>query len=206
MERKIEGANGEGQENRELCLRQLESEEITQVYEICMRRDFPESELKPLSAIRQMLEAGIYDCLGLFEDTRLMAYGFFVTDWQRGILLLDYLAVCEPWRGMGYGGKCLDRIRDFYKGEKGILLECESLESGQDQEERFLRERRIRFYLDNGCVRTQVRSLLFGVEYEILYMPLAEERVDGAGELENLYRKMMPGDRYERYVGGIWRG
>ena len=206
MERKIEGANGEGQENRELCLRQLESEEITQVYEICMRKDFPESELKPLSAIRQMLEAGIYDCLGLFEDTRLMAYGFFVTDWQRGILLLDYLAVCEPWRGMGYGGKCLDRIRDFYKGEKGILLECESLESGQDQEERFLRERRIRFYLDNGCVRTQVRSLLFGVEYEILYMPLAEERVDGAGELENLYRKMMTGDRYERYVGGIWRG
>ena len=131
MERKIEGANGEGQENRELCLRQLESEEITQVYEICMRKDFPESELKPLSAIRQMLEAGIYDCLGLFEDTRLMAYGFFVTDWQRGILLVDYLAVCEPWRGMGYGGNAWTGYGIFTRGKKGFCWNVKAWRAGR---------------------------------------------------------------------------
>ena len=85
------------------------------------------------------------------------------------------------------------------------MLECESLESAQSEEEKLLRERRIRFYLENGCVRTKLRSLLFGVEYEILYMPLTEETADGAKELENLYRKIMPGDWYEKYMGGIWR-
>lgn len=202
----MEGKNENSPEGRGLCLRKMESEEVAQVYEDCMRRDFPQNELKPLSAIQRMLKMGMYDCLGLYEDNRLRAYGFFVTDRQRRVLLLDYLAVRELCRGMGYGGKCLERIRDFYKGEKGILLECESLESAQDEEERLLRERRIRFYLGNGCVQTKVRSLLFGVEYEILYMPLSEETADWAEELEGLYRKMMPGDWYDKYVGGIWRG
>ena len=205
MEWNKEHKNENRQERGKLCLQRMEAEEVVHVYENYMRRDFPKNELKPLSAIQRMLDEGMYDCLGLYEDNRLMAYGFFVTDKKRGVFLLDYLAVSELCRGMGYGGKCLERIREFYKREKGILLECESLESAQSEEEKLLRERRIRVYLENGCVRTKLRSLLFGVEYEILYMPLTEETADGAKELENLYRKIMPGDWYEKYMGGIWR-
>ena len=49
-------------------------------------------------------------------------------------------------------------------------------------------------------MRTAVRSQLFGVEFEILYLPLREEKADVKGELERLYRKMLPGSAYEKHV------
>ena len=199
-------------------LRKMGPQEVAAVYEGHMRKDFPASELKPLSSIRRMQAEGIYDCLGFYEGDVLVAYAFFVADRGRGYLLLDYLAVCGPYRGGGYGSRCLEKIKGFYKEENGILLECESRKSAKGEAELTERERRIRFYLRNGCVETGVMSLLFGVEFEILYLakkndtsPTAEgfRKTDGAGqsnvagELERLYRKMLPENIYEKQVR-IW--
>ncbi len=85
MEWNKEHKNENRQERGKLCLQRMEAEEVVQVYENYMRRDFPKNELKPLSAIQRMLDRGMYDCLGLYEDNRLMAYGFFVTDKKRGL-------------------------------------------------------------------------------------------------------------------------
>ena len=54
-----------------------------------------------------------------------------------------------------------------------------------------------------GCVRSGVRSRVFGVDFEIIYLPLSERQVDVSGELERLYRLMLSEDRYERWVR-IW--
>lgn len=187
----------------ELYLHKMGPEEAGHVYETYMRKDFPKNELKPLTAIQNMMDKDMYDCLGLYEKDSLRAYAFFVTDRKSGSLLLDYLAVCEPYRGSGLGSLCLGKIREFYKEDNGILLECESLESAGNEEEMQVRERRIRFYQENGCIRTGISSQVFGVEFEILYMPLKEGKADTERELERLYRKMMPGEMFEKYVGRI---
>ena len=80
------------------------------------------------------------------------------------------------------------------------MLECESLETAADEKERRLRRRRIRFYERNGCVLTGVKARVFGVEFDILYLPLMERQVDGARELEGLYRKMLPDEIYKKQV------
>ena len=190
-------------ENQKQEFRGLEAEEIAEVYEKRMKRDFPKSELKPLTAIIHMWEKGSYDCLGFYEEDRMTAYAFSVKDPEKGYLLLDYLAVCEEWRGDGHGSRCLEELRRFYRQKKGILLECESLESAKNESEIALRTRRIRFYEKNGCVRSGVRSRVFGVDFDILYLPLTKRQVDVSGELERLYRLMLSEDRYERWVR-IW--
>lgn len=184
--------------------RELNAEEIAEVYTKYMEKDFPKSELKPLSAIMAMKRRGIYDCLGLFEEGKLRAYAFFAADQKREYMLLDYLAVCESYRGGGYGSRCLQKIREFYGGRKGVLLECESVDSTEDEKERQVRERRIHFYIKNGCVTTETRSLLFGVEFEILYLPLEDRKINGSKELKRLYQNMFSEEIYDRHVK-IWR-
>lgn len=182
----------------------LEAGEIAQVYENHMKRDFPESELKPLAAIMYMIDRGIYDCLGFFRDGEMRAYIFSVIDRERGFVLLDYLAVCEGGRGKGQGSLCIGHLQSFYREKKGLLLECESIESAENNEESDIRRRRIRFYEKNGCISTGVKALVFGVEYEILYLPLSQQQTDGALEMEHLYRTMLPDPVYEKRVR-IWR-
>lgn len=190
-------------ENQKQRLRELEAGEIAEVYEKQMKRDFPKSELKPLAAILYMWEKGSYDCLGFYEEDRMTAYAFSVKDVEKEYLLLDYLAVCEECRGAGNGSRCLKELSRFYRKQKGILLECESLESTKSTSEIELRTRRIRFYERNGCVRSGVCSRVFGVDFEILYLPLLERDAHVADELERLYRLMLPEDKYERWVR-IW--
>ncbi len=181
-------------------LQKMEEEEIRNVYEIHMKKDFPPDELKPLKAIFAMLERGFYDCFGFYEEGKLKAYAFFVIHPQWEVGLLDYLAVCEPYRGSGIGGKCLRAVKDYYKDKKGILLECESVDSGGDPQEIKIREQRIRFYERNGCRKTDVKSRLFGVEYTILYMPFHNQEIQALEELERVYREMFPEKTYEKQV------
>lgn len=189
-------------ENQTQELRRLGDREITEVYEKYMQRDFPRSELKPLAAITRMRKQGIYDCLGFYEGGQMTAYAFSVTD-QEGYLLLDYLAACEDCRGRGHGSRCLNEMKRFYAEKKGLLLECESLESTNEKSELAVRTRRIRFYERGGCMRTGMKSQLFGVEFEILYLPLREADADVKSELERLYRMMFPDSVYEKHAR-VW--
>ena len=45
-----------------------------------------------------------------------------------------------------------------------------------------------------------MKARVFGVEFDILYLPLMERQVDGARELEGLYRKMLPDEIYKKQV------
>ncbi|GEM_PF-72541 len=173
-------------------IKTLDLTQITWVYETYMVTDFPKEELKPLKAIVWMLEKGIYDCLGLYQQEELVSYAFFVKNEERGTLLLDYLAVTPQYRASGVGSIFMEKMRSHYADRRAILLECESECTSPDEEQRQIRKRRIQFYLRNGCVRGRVKSFLYDVEYEILCLNLNEEQIDMAAELEALYRLMFP--------------
>ncbi|NBH72904.1 GNAT family N-acetyltransferase [Clostridiaceae bacterium] len=187
-------------QNQKQGLERLESNEAAEIYEKQMRRDFPENELKPWAMIARMERQGAYDCLGFYEEGQMAAYAFSVVDRERGYVLLDYLAVREGCRGKGYGSRCLQEMKRFYKNQKGLFLECEDPGSAEDGAEIEMRRRRIRFYENAGCERTQVSARLFGVSFEILYLPLAHRGADVAEELKKLYQMMLPGPMYEKHA------
>lgn len=184
-------------------LRELSTLQIIFVYNTYMKEDFPPEELKPLKAILDMMDRGIYECLGLYEDSEFMAYAFFVRNRERRTLLLDYLAVCPQHRSGGYGSAFLEQMKVYYREENALILECESERTAQDEEQRHIRRRRIDFYKRNGCRATRTKAYLFHVEYDILWLPLALEKVDAAVEIYALYGCMFPPAVFEKHAR-IW--
>lgn len=185
-------------------IRELDERQIEAVYETCMRVDFPKDELKPLWIIMDMRAKGAYDCLGLFEGERLLAYAYIVKGRKQDYLLLDYLAVCAPCRSQGMGSRMMAMLREWYREKNGIFLECECLRTSVDEKQMKIRRRRQNFYLQNGCTATGVKALVYGVEYDIFYVPLKSESPEYDVKLDILYREMFS-EKVRKNLVRIWK-
>lgn len=186
-----------------LEIRELDVSQIEEVYETYMRADFPKNELRPLQVIINMRAKGAYDCLGLFDGGNLTAYAYMVKGMAEDYVLLDYLAVCGPYRDRGIGSRLLVMLREWYREKKGIFLECECLRTSADEMQKNMRRRRQDFYLKNGCASTSVKALVYGVEYDIFYIPLKKQQTEYAAQLDGLYRELFSGQVRKKYVK-IW--
>lgn len=186
-----------------LRVRRLDQVEVRQIYGTFMQEDFPKNEMKPLERILEMVEDNIYECTGLFAEGGLVAYAFFVKAEESGYYLLDYLAVNKECRGKGYGGRYLELMRYYFKYCNGIFLECESESvlgewTPENHTTAVQRKKRIQFYRKNGVILTNIKSILFGVEFSVLYYPVkVRTGADWYGELENLYRTLLPGPVFD---------
>lgn len=180
-------------------LKQLELNELSEIYSHYGPLYFPPDELKPLSSVKALWNRGIYEAFGLYsQDETLLAYACFVRTPEPESALLDYYAVLEGYRSGGIGGGFLKLLREHYRALSGIFIETEEPSSAAFDGELSVRSRRIGFYQRNGCLDTGVKSRLFGVDYRILYLPCgggeapAAERGSGsyAEELGLLYQAM----------------
>lgn len=177
-------------------IRELNLQEMEGIYASRMAEDFPPNELRPFCSIRQLTQAGLYYSFGCYENG-LAGYAAFAVAKEKDALLLDYYAVDAARRGQGIGTRFLPRLREAVKplGAAYVLIEAESLESAQAPAQTEERARRIRFYEGCGCRRTQVYSWLFGVEYQILVLPL-DGRVPEDAQVEaalgKVYQTIVP--------------
>lgn len=166
----------------------LTPEEIIAIYGKWGPEHFPESELKPLSSVRMLLERGQYSGYGLYDGSDepgggLLGYALLMHDKNKGKMLLDYYAFLDEHRCKGLGSVFLHEIRrqnDF----PGCFIECEAPETAESDAQEKLRERRIGFYERNGALLTQVRAQLFGVTYRMLVLsPLNQELSEGNSDM-----------------------
>ena len=176
-------------------IRLLERSQFGEIYEEQMKGDFAADELKPLAMIYEMYDRGIYAGYGLYEGAELLGYALFVVG-DYPCALLDYLAICRGCRNVGLGTTFLTGLREVLAAEgkapAGIVLESERPEAGKDEADRELRRHRLGFYERNGFVRTELKCVLFGVEFTIMYRP-AVCTLDEHGvylELKRLYQAM----------------
>lgn len=133
-------------------LRPLLPEELETWYRQELCTAFPPCEQKPLSAIRELMDQGRYELLGLYDGPLLQGYA---TLWScpeyPGYVLLDYLGVTAARRNGGLGGTLLALLRERFRDGSVLIVEAEAPDSGGPAEERPLRERRLSFYRRNGC-------------------------------------------------------
>lgn len=185
-----------------LTLRPLSDAQMRLLYGHQMRRDFPESELKPLASILRMRHAGVYDVLGAHDGGTMVAYALVYHPIEGRVLLLDYLAVEPECRGRGIGTALLDALKAYYAGQADVLLiECERPKAAPDEKQA---RKRIRFYEGSGARLTSARVWLFEVEYSIMALPCGgaafPEETDWAQAILSLYRQMLEPDAYARSV------
>ena len=181
-------------------LSKLNGQQLSQLYEAQLREDFPPSELKPLKAMLELMEAGRYQALGLWEEDQLLGYALMWREPGVPFALLDYLGTLPGVRNRGLGGQMLDLLADYYREERGIFGEAESDEGG-DPADRDLRRRRLGFYLRNGFRYGGYDCALFGVHYQALIRGRADVSPEELLEVhQRFYRSRFPARIYERFV------
>lgn len=209
--------------------KKLTEEELTKTYHTYMKQDFPASELKPLNHILRSMEEGFGFTLGIYGEEELEGYAVFILCEETRCALLDYFAILKDKRGGGLR-HCAFALMETYMKEnlpwiEALYIESERVSAAEDEKQRRIRERRIAFYLSCGCEMTALRSVLFGVEYSVLYKPFGKhtreegverteetglEQIAGAGAerghrpsreaLDALYKKMFKPEHYARCV------
>lgn len=176
--------------------KKLSLEEARTIYIGCAHRDFPSNELKPFSMIEHLHSNGCYECFGFYrqEDDILCAYAFMMADTDTNMLLLDYFAVCEEFRGKGYGTAVLEKLKQDFTTWNGIIFEVEDDDTAESEEEALIRRGRIAFYEKSGVVMTKEKSHAFGVDYKLMMMNLADRAAgEQAGDkITSVYKKMLP--------------
>ena len=78
----------------------------------------------------------------------------------------------------------------------------ELMEKAESEEERITRCRRISFYEKCGLCMSDVKILLFGVEYSMMYWNLSEKETEQEiiSVMQSLYKKSLPRPIYEKML------
>ena len=202
-----------------MIMRELSAEELTGLYEAYMREDFPQDELKPLQVLLDKQAEGISRVYGWFaqgqdETSRerlsgLRAYAILMQPEYREpygqdlYVLLDYYAVCSGYRDQGIGSVCLRELM-HHVDCKGVLYEVEDPDSSETEEERTIREKRIRFYERIGCRWIQgIRANVFGVEFRLLLWNREGQTIppqEMKDAMTRVYRQMLPEEIFRQQI------
>lgn len=183
-------------------LRKANFEELHLFYD-WMKKQFHPGELKSLPRIEQMCLREQYCAYGLWDDSELIAYALMAntSSVEDRVYLLDYYAVLPQYQDVGWGSRFLEMLRANLRGD-AIILEVEDPDYAPDEEEREHWQRRIRFYEKNGCVHTPVKLNLYGFDYTIMQLPIAQRlyHVKVRSALEEIYHVFSPPEMYAKYV------
>ena len=178
-----------------LTWRLLTAEELTRVYLNEMRRDFPPTELKPLSMVLNSEAVGDSHTWGVYDGETLVAYLLMVRPRGATVSQLDYFAVLPACRAAGLGAKLLAALPGKEAGADAILIEAELPEKADDPA---MAVRRLGFYARCGAVDTGWTEKLFGASwFRVLTLAAPGQQPMGA---EDACRALA--DCYRRVIGG----
>ena len=181
--------------------RRLTEKELTDVYLNEMRRDFPPSELKPLSMILNSEAAGTAHTWGVFDGETLTAYLLMVRPAGSRVSQLDYFAVLPAYRASGLGAELLAQLPEYEKGAEVILIEAECPDKAEDEA---MAVRRLGFYARCGARDTGFTEHLFDAWFRILVLPcpavgtFADRQAMDA--LVDCYRRTISETQWSKYV------
>lgn len=182
-------------------IREMSKEQLDNLYEEHLVCDFPKEELKPLSLLQSYMDKEQYTVYGMYEEEALLAYAMFVHLEGQNISLLDYFACNRKNRSNGYGTKMLKMLHEAADVE-GFIIEVESVRTASNEAEVTIRERRIAFYERNGLRRTNIRTCVYGVEFEILYLPVNMDIEDSVlyKNIEKIYIQMFTKENFDQHI------
>lgn len=187
-----------------LTIEKMSLDTLLSVYVTYGPQFFPPDELKPSATIKRLFEDGLYCGYGIYlPENTLCGFALFVSSPALKGALLDYYAVLPEYRNYGFGGKVLSLLSAAFSEADGIYIESENPDFAQNKDELTLQTRRIGFYERNGALKTGLKSFLFGVHYEVLYLECKKHSADLQTHYENvdaIYRTMFSEKHYKADV------
>ena len=178
----------------------LSKEEVTSLYYSRMQNDFIENELKPLWVIRNAIDEGKYEPLGLYDGAALLGYVFLVK--KDRDYLVDYLAIFPDARNKGNGSETLRLLGNYLSDVAMVILEVEDPTFAENEEQKSIQKRRIEFYKRNGWVDTGLRVKCFSVPFMVLKQKNCRDMdCNGLWEIyQAFYRSILPEEMFENNI------
>ena len=180
--------------------KKLTADELTRVYLDEMRRDFPPSELKPLSMILNSEAVGMAHTWGVFEGETLVSYLLMVRPMGCEVSQLDYFSVLPAYRSTGIGARLLAALPAHEEGAKAILIEAECPEKAEDEA---MAVRRLGFYARCGAQDVGGTVHLFDAGFRVLGLPFGARTPDAETTVQGLVdccRRAMGEPQWRKYV------
>lgn len=149
-------------------IRKLEAAEITQVYEEHIKVDF-ELERPPLEELIRLADTDCIQVLMLVKDGAERGYGICLE--RDSYMVLLFFAAYRDYRGQGIGTGFIQELQEYYN-HKEIIVEVETLDNSEEEEEQILIKRRISFYENLGfSMLPDIKEWLNGHVYHIMILP-----------------------------------
>lgn len=166
--------------------------QVERLYKNRLKKDFARNELRPLASLRRSWEKDAYDCYGLFAGEEIVGYAFFVRLGKN--YLFDYLGIAEGYRDQGLGSIFLEQLAAELTEADCVIGEVEDPDKANDEQTRAVRDRRLQFYLRSGYRKTELCSVVFGVDYRILEVPTGTTHTGDELRLiyTELYQSILP--------------
>ncbi|MCD8336183.1 MAG: GNAT family N-acetyltransferase [Lachnospiraceae bacterium] len=136
------------------------------------QKTFPLKGRQEFSLIERRAAMGEMEILLIREERKPV--GFAILAYGERLVLLDYLAIAEKYRGQGLGSAALELIRELYDGRQ-FFLENEESEDGSKA-----------FFLHSGFCETGIHIEQGGDCLELLS---TQPELD-FGECERVYRSL----------------
>lgn len=152
-------------------LRKIKFKEFKNLYRKHIIYDFPKTERPNLQGFRKRILQGKEEVYIFVEEGTEKAYCIIAN--LDEYVLISFLAVYKEQRGKGTGTKLLKEIAKKYPNKKGILLEVENPEFANNEKERDIQEKRIKFYEKaNYQIIEKLKLKLYSVNYKMMtYLP-----------------------------------
>lgn len=180
-----------------MIIKKLHLNEIEELYESFLLKDFPADELKTLKTITNAYQAGRYACYVMEEADNITAYACFAW-YHEEVKILDYFAVSKEIRQKGYGSKMLTWIKDNPDINE-LIVESEDPEYGDSPEETRIREKRLDFYKKNGFIKRKTKVSLGGVAFNLMTLTDKLSEKDLLKELTQIYQFSSPNLKINPY-------
>ncbi len=140
-----------------------DKQDLNQIQQLYLTA-FPSNERKPFPLILQKCAEGSMEILKI-EDEKNTFVGLVIMILYKNLAILDYFAIDENMRNLGYGSAVLSLLNERYSN-KCMILEIEDPDVPSENTPD--RIRRKGFYLRNHMALMPFRVNLFGVEMLIL--------------------------------------
>ena len=170
-------------------------EKAGEIFKNKVMNDFLEDEIPPLFVFERCIKDGTFECYMYEHDGE--ESGYIVTRKRDDLVFLLVLAIDEKMRGKGLGNAMVEEFKESVKDRKIILLEAENPEATEDEKEKLIRKKRIRFYEKLGFKVTEnLKYLLVDIDYKILYYFLDNsgktlETKDAMEYMEKIYEGVL---------------
>lgn len=180
-----------------MILKKIKTENLFKTFKKVVPKYFAKEEIKKDKALKIQIESFNYTGFEIIDNNKIVGYCFVCDFVESKIIYIDYVMMLKQFQDKGYGTKTIKYLEKIYKKYNGIFCDIENPLFYCSDMQKVERERRVKFYIKNNFIITDVKVNLWNVEYILIYLPI--NKMIKTEEIKNQYKYLFK-SVYSRYI------